>query len=227
MIEDSFQAKVFDKYGSREFSGIAFECEAHTGHHVNAESYIVEIVRDGRPARPGETGEVVVTDLNNTCVPIIRYALGDLATATEERCPCGRGLPLIGEIQGRMQAIIVGTNGCFLPGTFFAHLLKDYGHILKQFQVVQERLGAIEFNVVKGPRFSETELDKLLALFRQHLGEEIEIDVRFVDHIALVRTGKHRHSVSKLHITPDLISRYRLGEQALASDQQQRPTGST
>jgi phenylacetate-CoA ligase len=226
VIEESFQANVFDKYGSREFSGIAFECEAHRGHHVNAESYIVEIVRDGRPARPGETGEVLVTDLTNTCVPLIRYALGDLATATDERCPCGRGLPLIGEIQGRIQAIIVGTNGCFLPGTFFAHLLKDYGHILKQFQVVQERLGAIDFNVVKGARFSEGELEKLLALIRRHLGDDMQIDVHFVDHIALVRTGKHRHSVSKLRINADLFARYRLGTGG-ADEDHERPTGSS
>ena len=164
VIEEAFQTQVFDKYGSREFSGIAHECEAHRGHHVNAESYIVEIMRDGRPARPGETGEVLVTDLNNTCLPLIRYALGDLATATDPVCPCGRGLPLIGEIQGRTQAIIIGTNGCFLPGTFFAHLLKDYGHIIKQFQVVQERLGAMQFKVVSGARFSQPELDKLLKV---------------------------------------------------------------
>ena len=187
------------------------ECEAHRGHHVNAESYIVEIVRDGRPAAPGEVGEVLVTDLTNFSLPLIRYALGDLATATDQRCPCGRGLPLIGPIQGRMQAIIVGTNGCFLPGTFFAHLLKDYGHILRQFQVVQERLGAIDFNVVQGPRFSERALNEILAVFRRHLGDDMVIEVHYVDHIALVRTGKHRHSVSKIAITPEIFARYRLG----------------
>lgn len=211
IIEQAFHAKVFDKYGSREFSGIAHECEAHRGHHVNAESYIVEIVRDGRPAAPGEVGEVLVTDLTNFSVPLIRYALGDLATATDQRCPCGRGLPLIGPIQGRIQAIIVGTNGCFLPGAFFAHLLKDYGHILRQFQVVQERLGAIDFNVVQGPRFSEGALNGILAVFRRYLGDDMVIDVHYVDHIALVRTGKHRHSVSKIAITPEIFARYRLG----------------
>jgi len=217
VIEQAFGAKVFDKYGSREFSGIAHECEAHAGHHVNAESYIVEIVRDGRAAAPGETGEVLVTDLTNTAVPLIRYKLGDLATASDAVCPCGRGLPLIGAIQGRAQAIIIGTNGCFLPGTFFAHLLKDYGHILKQFQVVQERLGAIDFNYVPGARFSSAELEKIFVLIRQHLGEAMEIAPHAVDAIALVRTGKHRHSVSKLPITPAVFAQYRLRGEALAA----------
>src|SRR5262249_6195891 len=150
-------------------------------------------------------------DLNNYAVPMIRYALGDLATASTEPCPCGRGLPVIGDIQGRVQAIIIGTNGCYLPGTFFAHLLKDYGHILKQFQVVQERLGAVDFNIVKGPRFSSASLERILAISRQHLGADMQIAVHEVEHIALVRTGKHRHSVSKLQITPEVFAQYRLG----------------
>jgi len=211
VIEAAFGSRVFDKYGAREFSGIAFECDAHRGHHVNAESYIVEIVRDGRPAQPGETGEVLVTDLTNLCVPMIRYALGDLATATDPVCSCGRGLPLIGEIQGRTQAIIIGTNGCFLPGTYFAHFLKDYGHIVRQFQVVQERLGAIEFKVVRGPRFSAAALQPILDRFRQQLGADMNVNVEYVDHIPLGRTGKHRHSVSRLQITPELFAQYRMG----------------
>ena len=159
IIERAFHAKVFDKYGSCEFSGIAHECEVHAGYHVNAESYIVEIVRDGKPVAPGEVGEVLITDLTNRSVPMIRYALGDLVTATDRLCPCGRGLPLIGAVQGRVQSIIIGTNGSFLPGAFFPHA-QDYGHILRQFQVVQERLGAIEFNIVEGPRFSPAALRK-------------------------------------------------------------------
>jgi phenylacetate-CoA ligase len=226
VIEQAFHAKVFDKYGSREFSGIAHECEAHQGHHVNAESYIVEIVVDGRPAKPGETGEVLVTDLNNYCVPLIRYALGDLATATEPQCACGRGLPLIGAVQGRTQAIIIGTNGCFLPGTFFAHLLKDYGHIVKQFQVVQERLGAVTFKVIKGARYSDASLEKILDMFRGHLGSDMQIEVEFVDHIPLGRTGKHYHSVSRLKITPEIFSQYKLRGLAMepGSEGESKPT---
>lgn len=213
LIEEAFHTKVFDKYGSREFSGIAHECEAHAGHHVNAESYIVEIVHDGRPVRPGELGEVLVTDLNNLSVPLIRYALGDLAVAAESPCPCGRGLPLIGEVQGRTQAIIIGTNGCFLPGTFFAHLLKDYGHIIRQFQVVQETLGKVELKIIRGPRFSDGELEKLMAQIREHLGGDMVIDVQFVEAIPLGRTGKHYHSVSKLPLTPQIFSTYKLQRQ--------------
>ena len=93
------------KLPGREFSGIAYECEAHVGHHVVGEGYIVEVLKDGRPAAPGEIGEVVVTDLNNYCLPFIRYRIGDLAEALDpnETCACGRGLPRIGRRKSSIQ----------------------------------------------------------------------------------------------------------------------------
>jgi phenylacetate-CoA ligase len=202
LIEESFGCKVFDKYGSREFSGIAYECEAHTGHHVVGEGYIVEILKDGRPAAPGEVGEVVVTDLNNYCLPFIRYRIGDLAEAVDNGvvCACGRGLPRIGRIEGRVQSIIIGSKGQYVPGTFFAHLLKDYDHAIRQFQIVQADRGAITFKVVKGKRYSDETLQEVLGVLRQFLGEDMKIAVEFVDGIEMVRTGKRLATVSKLGI---------------------------
>jgi phenylacetate-CoA ligase len=88
--------QAFAVYGAPPFSGVACECEQHDGHHVAAESYVVEIVKDGRPARAGETGEIVVTDLNSFSLPLVRYRTGDFAAARDEAaCRCGRGLPRI------------------------------------------------------------------------------------------------------------------------------------
>ncbi len=202
LIEEAFGCRVFDKYGAREFSGIAYECEAHSGHHVVGEGYIVEILRDGRPAAPGEAGEVVITDLNNYCLPFIRYRIGDLAVARDptQACPCGRGLPLIGNIEGRVQSIIQGTDGQYVPGTFFAHYLKEFDHAIQRFQVVQERRGAMTFRVVKGGRYSDDVLDEIIATFRRYLGADMHIDVEFVENVELVRTGKRLASVSRLGI---------------------------
>jgi phenylacetate-CoA ligase len=201
-IEQAFGCRVFDKYGAREFSGIAYECEAHDGHHIVGEGYIVEVLRDGRPARPGELGEIVITDLSNYCLPFIRYRIGDLGVAMdpEHACSCGRGLARIGDIEGRVQSIIQGTDGQFLPGTFFSHYLKAFDHAIRRFQVVQERPGSITFNVVKGGRYSDEVLQEVLATFRRHLGQDIAIEVRFLDAIQMVRTGKHLTSVSRLPV---------------------------
>lgn len=200
-IESAFGCRVFDKYGSREFSGIAYECEAHDGHHVVSESFIVEILKDGRPARPGEIGEVVITDLNNYCMPFLRYRIGDLAVAMDDTpCVCGRGAPRIGAVEGRVQSIILGTDGQYLPGTFFAHYLKELDYAIRRFQVIQEERGRIRFRVVKGGRYSDDILQEVLATFRDHLGKDMRIDVEHVDDVEMVRTGKIMMSVSKLGI---------------------------
>jgi len=201
LIESSFGCKVFDKYGSREFSGLAYESDAHDGHLIVAEGYIIEVLVDGRPARPDEVGEVVVTDLNNFCLPFLRYRIGDLAQGVSGGVsPCGRGLPRIGDIQGRVQSIIQGTDHRWVPGTFFAHALKEFDHAIRQFQVVQEQPEAIRFRVVKGSRYSDDVLEECQRLIRQHLGESLRIDVEFVDSIEMVRTGKRLASVSKIKI---------------------------
>jgi phenylacetate-coenzyme A ligase PaaK-like adenylate-forming protein/glycosyltransferase involved in cell wall biosynthesis len=202
IIEEAFGCRVFDKYGSREFSGIAYECEAHAGHHVVGEGYVVEVLKDGRPARPGEVGEVVITDLNNYCLPFLRYRIGDLAEAIDpnELCACGRGLPRIGKIEGRVQSIIIGADGQYVPGTFFAHVFKDYDHAIRQFQIVQERKGAITLKVVKGARFSDETLADVIALLHKFLGAEMAIDVEFCENIDMVRTGKRLATVSRLGI---------------------------
>jgi phenylacetate-CoA ligase len=202
LIEESFGCRVFDKYGSREFSGIAYECEAHQGHHVVGEGYIVEILKDGQPAAPGEVGEVVITDLNNYCMPFIRYRIGDLAEALDpaERCACGRGLARIGRIEGRVQSIIIGAKGQYIPGTFFPHLLKDYDHAIRQFQIVQTQHGAVTLKLVKGKRYSDETLQEVLRILHQFLGADMQITVEFLDNIEMVHTGKRLATVSKLGI---------------------------
>jgi phenylacetate-CoA ligase len=202
LIAKSFGCPVFDKYGSREFSGVAYESEAHDGHLVVAEGYIVEILVNGKPANPGEVGEIVITDLNNFCMPFIRYRIGDLAEAVDNSraSRCGRGLPRIGEIQGRVQSIIQGTDGRFVPGSFFPHALKDFDHAIKRFQVVQDEPNAIKLRIVKAARYSDDTMEEIKTLIRQYLGEDLRIDTIFEDQIEMVRTGKHLASVSKLAV---------------------------
>lgn len=200
-IEDAFGCRVFDKYGAREFSGIAYEATQKGVHLVSAENYIVEILKDGRRALPGELGEVVITDLNNYCMPLIRYRIGDLAVATDPRDanPCGRGLPTIGRIEGRAQAIIKGTNGRYLPGTFFMHYFKDYEGI-RQFQVIQEQEGKLHIKIVMARMMDPMRsIAASLAGLPQYIGQDMGLTWEFVDFIPLGRTGKHQATISKLN----------------------------
>jgi phenylacetate-CoA ligase len=199
IIESGFKTKVFDKYGSREFSGIAYECVAHNGHHVVDECYIVELLVDGRPANPGEVGEVVITDLFNQATPMIRYRIGDLAVAFDETEPCSCGLPhsRIGDIEGRTQAIVHCANGSWLPGTFFAHFFKDHESTIRFFQVEQNRKGAFILKIVKNNDFNETNMISIIKNLNQYVGDT-EIEVKYVQEIPLVRTGKRSPVVSTI-----------------------------
>lgn len=201
IIEKAFGCKVFDKYGSREFSGVAYESLGHDGHLVVAENYIVEIIANGNDAAPGETGEVVITDLNNFCLPFIRYRVGDLAVKVDHNYGplCGRGLPVVGNIDGRVQAIIRGSNGVYLPGTFFAHFFKEYDHMIAQYKIIQSTLESIELQVVKSLRFDDHSFAAVLTELRSYLGNETMINVTYHDEIPMVRTGKQQGSVSLLN----------------------------
>ena len=203
IIQNALGAQVYDKYGAREFGGgLAYECGAHQGHHIVAECAIIEVVKDGQPVKPGELGEVVITDLNNYAVPLIRYRLGDLALQMDQTavCPCGRGLPRLGQIEGRIQATIIGTNDAFVPGSFFARLFADYDYAIRQFQVVQEQPGQLEFKIVKAPQHSAEAMDKIMEETKKHLGENLAITVTYIDNVELGRTGKRQHSVSKVDV---------------------------
>jgi phenylacetate-CoA ligase len=198
-IENQFRTSVLDKYGSREFSGIAYQCLDSEYHHVQDESYIVEILVDGRPAQNGEIGEIVITDLNNFSMPLIRYRIGDLAQAVQQsNCACGRPHTQIGEITGRTQALIGCTNGVWLPGTFFAHFFKDFDFAVKHFQVVQENSMGFEIKIVPNAQFSNSIKNLIQLELRKFAGNETEIVISIVDEIPLLSTGKRTPVISKI-----------------------------
>jgi phenylacetate-CoA ligase len=162
----------------------------------------VEILVEGRPAKPGELGEVLITDLNNYVMPLIRYRIGDLAYAMddEQTCRCGRGLPRIGAVEGRVQSMVVGANGVAMPSSFFLHVLKDYSYAVERFQVEQTTPGKIVFRYVPAGRFHPRVLEEVYAVFRSYLGEEMEIRSEPVERIEMVHTGKFRSVINHMQI---------------------------
>jgi phenylacetate-CoA ligase len=115
-IETAFGCKVFNRYGGREMGDIAHECEAGQGLHINEETVYVEVIRDGQPCPPGVEGELIITSLTNFDMPMIRYAVGDRGVLAEPGlvCSCGRGLPLLTSVTGRVQDVIVTPAGKYI-----------------------------------------------------------------------------------------------------------------
>jgi phenylacetate-CoA ligase len=189
----------FDTYGCREVMLIGSECEVHDGMHTSMEMLITELIvrePDGtlRQARPGETGEVAVTDLHNLACPMIRYVNGDLAVARgDEPCRCGRGLVRIGPIEGRVTETLVDAAGRAVGGLVFNVLFGIIGAVARSFQVVQRSDRSIVFKVVpfSGGQLPVRETTLLHDCAKRYLpGVPFAIEV--VDDIPLTAAGKRR-----------------------------------
>ena len=197
LMEKVFKAKVFNTYGCREFMLIAAECEKHEGLHVTIDNLYVEILKDGKPAKPGESGEIVITDLNNYGMPFIRYKNGDIAVQSDNACSCGRGLPLIHDIDGRKMDTITAFDGKVVSGGFFPHLMKEIEEIGK-FQVIQQAQDRLLVKLVEKQPISEERLAFCLQEMKKVLGEEMQIEFQFVDDIPLTSSGKYRVTISEI-----------------------------
>ena len=198
-VESVFDCKVYNRYGCREAGGIAQECEEQNGLHIFTEHVIVETVdENGKPCKPGESGEIVLTKLDNFAFPFIRYRVGDIGVLSGRTCPCGRNLPMLDTVEGRVFDIIVGTNGNRLSGTYWTILLREYVDGISRFQVIQDEYGRLLLRLITDDRFDDGEKTKLIRRIKEKCGEDMVVDMEFVDEIPQTESGKHRFVISKV-----------------------------
>lgn len=194
-IEDTFGCKVFNRYGCREVGDVAHECPSGR-LHLNAETIYTEFLRDGRPATPGETAEIIVTPLDLYGMPMLRYRIEDLGSPATGDCPCGRSLPLMSMIQGRVQDLIITPSGRHLTGVFFAHLLKELD--VERFQVIQDSIESLDFSIVPGTTWTSSQTDYVRRKLREYTDDNIELRVHLTSHIPLTPSGKYRMTLSRV-----------------------------
>ncbi|HVS39941.1 MAG TPA: hypothetical protein VMS17_30565 [Gemmataceae bacterium] len=172
LLEQVFRCPVFNRYGCREVSVVASECPAHSGLHVMAEGLYLEIETPKGPAAPGEMGAVLVTDLLNGAMPLIRYRIGDMAAWADGACPCGRGLPRLERVAGRVTDFLVGADGRLVSGVFLATYVVAQRPSLGQVQIHQDRAGAVLYRIRPSRDFDpQTDGEYLREATRRHLGD--------------------------------------------------------
>jgi phenylacetate-CoA ligase len=192
-IAEVFGAPVFERYGCMEFSFIAGECDRHLGMHVNSDNLLVEILgEDGRPAPPGQSGEVVITGMNSLAMPLVRYRLGDTASWAGAACECGRGLPLLREVTGRTMDMIYTSSGRICSGIVFPYIVDEFPSVA-QYQVVQETLDDILIRIIPGEGFEPGVPAAIEAGLRPYLGPEVRLRFETTDHIPTSPGGKFEH----------------------------------
>jgi phenylacetate-CoA ligase len=198
-IERTFGCRVANGYGGRDAGFLAHECPSG-GMHVTAEDVIIEIVNEkGGVVPPGKAGEVVVTHLATKDYPFIRYKTGDMAVLDDRLCECGRGLPLIKEIQGRSTDFVVAMDGTILHGLALVYVVRDLPGI-KQFKIEQESLVRTKVYVIPGEGFSPGTQQIIQAGIQARLGTTVDVNVELVAEIPKERSGKFRYIVS--HVKP-------------------------
>lgn len=199
VIERAFQCRVTNRYGCEEVSLIACECPRHEGLHVNADSLYLEVLRpDGSPAAPGEPGMVVVTDLVNRAMPLIRYQVGDMAAWAERACSCGRGLPLLERVEGRIADYVVTPRGELISGISLTENFAVMVPGVAQLQIVQEALDRFVFRIVRGPEFGPASSQTIAELVAERFGRDVRYECDYVDRIPSEPSGKYRFCISRV-----------------------------
>ena len=188
ILSAAFAAPVFSYYGCNEISSLAYECE-HGAKHVVDEHVIMEAVDDAGAAVWDRPGRLLVTDLDNRAMPLIRYELGDRGTLAREICACGRRLLVLSELAGRQQDALCNAAGARLSATFFAGRFRDFRH-LGRFQLVQEDAHSVEILHEGAGAPADAEAESIAEEIRQRLGSAMQIRTRRVDQIPLTARGK-------------------------------------
>lgn len=198
-ISKTFGCAVANGYGGRDAGFIAHECPAGN-MHITAEDIIVEIVdRDGAVLPMGESGEIVITHLASGDFPFIRYRTGDIGRLDNESCECGRGLPLLKEIQGRTTDFVVAQDGTVMHGLALIYILRNLPQI-SAFKILQESLDLTRVWIVSENTLDSTISEMIKHEFQARLGKAVNIVIEQVADIPVERSGKFRYVVSK--VTP-------------------------
>ncbi len=199
IIERMFDCPVANGYGGRDAGFIAHQCSSGA-MHISAEDIIVEIVdNEGQVLPKGESGEIVVTHLATQDFPFIRYRTGDVGVLSDEMCSCGRGLPILKEIQGRTTDFVIAQDGTVLHGLALIYVLRDLEGIAA-FKIIQETKEKTIVQIVKNKNFVSTALDIIKQEFKKRLGMKVNIEFEFLDEIKKEKSGKFRYVISKVTI---------------------------
>lgn len=191
-IERATDRQVFNEYGCGEMGSIAHECERHSMHIVE-DNVLLEILND--KGDQVDAGEIVVTDLHNFAMPLIRYRIGDFAERTSKVCDCGRQLAVIHKIHGRAYDMVLTRDGTRHHAEVILYIfeeLKDRQADIKQFQVTQLDLLTLEITIVPGTRYRNASEQFISKALKERLHPSVCARYRYADKISREPSGKLR-----------------------------------
>jgi phenylacetate-CoA ligase len=198
-IEKVFRCKVIDRYGCEEVSLIGCECEKHEGMHLNIEHLFIEFINDdGCQAEPREEGNIVVTDLMNKAMPFIRYQVEDVGVPLNRICSCGRGLPLMEKVTGRVADFLIKADGTKVAGISLIENTLTRIPGIDQMQIIQDKIDHVLVKIVPGKAYNEATQRELQTYFENCFDQKAKITIKKKNYIQPEKSGKFRFSICKI-----------------------------
>ncbi len=194
-IEKYLADKVYDRYGSREFGTAAFECDYKDGMHIFTESVYIETLES--EYADDNIGTIVVTDLLNHAMPLIRYRIGDFGRVEYKPCNCGLSSPRLFDVRGRETDIIWRPDGSGISGTMLIGVITRFT-IDANVQIVQKKLDEITVRVEGDPTDYSEEIEHMKNTLDDELGGIFNIVVEGVKEIKRAPSGKYRYIISEI-----------------------------
>lgn len=188
LLREAFGVEPVDFYGCMEFGWIAWQCQERDGYHINSDCLIMECLNNGKSAAPGEEGELVITNLHSDAAPLIRYAIGDTGILGEGKCACGRSLPMLKRVNGRLADCIVLPDGRKRSPYFITCAVENVPGV-SQFQIVQEKEDSLIVRLVSGTGVSESAVRDTI---RNALGVPVNVTVEVVESLQREANGKFK-----------------------------------
>jgi len=197
-IEKAFKCPVYNRYGCTEFSNVASDCLEREGMHINMDRVWVEVIDKDGNSVVDEVGDLVITDLDNLAMPLIRYRIGDRGIISSEKCRCGINFPLLKDVVGRTSQILITPKGEEIHDVYFIwHISRTPG--IKRFKIVQRQTDLLEFFLIQSESGSKEETVKFIeSKLHKLLEDGIRFKYNFVDSIPLTESGKMLYFISEV-----------------------------
>ncbi|MBN1502106.1 phenylacetate--CoA ligase family protein [Candidatus Woesearchaeota archaeon] len=183
-------ARICLDYGAAEIMRVAYQCELEQGYHIDTTRFVIELVRNGKPAEQGQEGEMVVTNLENYAMPFIRYRIKDSAVFTSKKCKCGRSFPLLKDIKGRLVDNLVTPSGKIIRIGLFMAVFSDEHEYVDKFQVIKENQTQVLVKIQPTRRMTRKKLQEIKNRIKEKFGDELEVKVKLAKKIPLAQSGK-------------------------------------
>lgn len=194
-IEKWANCPVRINYGLLEHTALICQCPEEQ-NHIAWEYGIVEIVKDdGTPAKPGEEGRVVSTGLHNKAFPLLRYDTGDFAVRSEKACPCGRTMPILKNMTGRLYDHVLDANQKRIFGLHYA--FKNVNGI-RYSQIVQDIPGILKVYIIPTPDYNQTAQEQLLKNLFVETGDSMKINILVVESLPYPSERKFKFVVNNV-----------------------------